>query len=219
MVGAMTIADQPSSGSPTDAAARGRLDVADGVGRVMGDRALYARMLGRFRDDYRHGGAAIRGAIANGDLRLAHRLAHTLMGASGMISAPALHQQASTLELALRHTSSTVQAEPLAALDSALSAVLQAIERVLAGEPAAGQPPQRAAQPGQDLVGQLAELLAAGDGAAVEFLEQSGPGLKAVLGEAGFGAVALAANEFDFEGALAALGRVVEAGRGTATGR
>jgi HPt (histidine-containing phosphotransfer) domain-containing protein len=208
----MTIADQPSSARSTDAVERGLLDVADALGRVMGDRALYARMLGRFHDDYRHGAAAIRDAIAGGDLPLAQRIAHTLKGASAMIGAPALHQQASALELALRPAPCTVQAELLAALDSALSAVLQAIERVLAGAPAPGQAPRRAVQAAQDLVGQLAELLAAGDGAAVDLLEQSGPGLKAALGEAGFGAVALAANEFDFEGALAALGRTLEAG-------
>lgn len=209
----MTIADQPSSARSTDAVARGLLDVADALGRVMGDRALCARMLGRFRDDYRHGAAPIRDAIARGDLPLARRIAHTLKGASAMISAPALHQQASALELALGPASSSADAELLASLESALSAVLQAIERVLAGAPAPGQAAQRPVQAAQDVVGQLAELLAAGDGAAVDLLEQSGPGLKAALGEAGFGAVARAANEFDFEGALAALGRTVEAGR------
>lgn len=211
----MTSADQSSDGTAT------LLDVADGIGRVMGDRALYARMLGRFRDDYRDGVASIRGAIARGDLRLAHRMAHTLKGASGMVSAPALQQQASALERALRHTFPGAQAELLATLDSALAAVLQAIERVLAGEPAprrlAQAPQRRALQPGQDLVAQLAGLLAAGDGAAVDLLEQGGPSLQALLGEAGFGAVALAANEFDFEGALAALGRIVDGG--TAAGR
>ena len=219
----MTIADLPSNGTATDAdsAARGLLDVADGIGRVMGDRALYARMLRRFRDDYRHGVASIRAAIASGDLRLAHRIAHTLKGAAGMISAPVLHRQASALEAALRHAPPG-QAELLDTLDSALSAVLQAIERVLAGEPVHSQPPQappRALRPGQDLVAQLAELLATGDGAAVDLLEQSGPSLKAVLGEAEFCAVALAANEFDFEGALAALGRIVDTERGTAAER
>jgi HPt (histidine-containing phosphotransfer) domain-containing protein len=218
----MTIADQPSQGTAThaDAAARGLLDVADGIGRVMGDRALYARMLRRFGDDYRNGAAPIRGAIGSGDLRLAHRMAHTLKGASGMISAPALHRQASALEFALRHACPG-QAELLDTLDSALAAVLRAIERVLAAEPAPDQPhppPPPALQPGQDLVAQLAELLATGDGAAVDLLEQAGPSLKAALGDAGFGAVALAANEFDFEGALAALGRIVDGGRGTAAG-
>jgi HPt (histidine-containing phosphotransfer) domain-containing protein len=202
----------------TDAAAHGLLDVADGIGRVMGDRALYRRMLGRFRDDYRNGVSPLRGAIASGDSRLAHRLAHTLKGASGMISAPVLHQQASVLELALRSTSAG-QAGLLAALDGALSAVLEAIERVLASEPAHGQPaPLHAAQPGQDLVARLAGLLAAGDGAAVDLLEQAGPSLEALLGEAGLGEVALAAKEFDFERALAALRRIVDGGRGAAAG-
>jgi hypothetical protein len=97
-------------------------------------------------------------------------------------------------------------------------AVLKAIERVLAVEPAPA-PRQHALQPARDLVAQLADLLAAGDGAAVDLLEQAAPSLKALLGEAGFGAVALAANAFDFEGALAMLGRIVDGGQETAAGR
>ena len=216
----MTIADQPRSaiGPGADAAAPALLDVADGVGRVMGDRALYARMLGRFRKDYRAGAAPLRAAIAGGDIRLAHRMAHTLKGAAGMISAHALHRQASMLELALRNAAHG-HADMLGTLDSALAAVLEVIDGMLAAEPARPRPAPASTfgvQSGPALVAQLAGLLASGDGAAVDLLEQSGASLKAALGEPGFSAVALAANEFDFEGALAALGRFSEAGRGTA---
>jgi two-component system sensor histidine kinase/response regulator len=89
---------------------------------------------------------------------------------------------------------------------------------VRANEPAPDQAPQpaRALAPCQVLLAQLAELLACGDGAALDLLEQSGTSLKAALGEAGFREVAQAANDFDFEGALETLGRIVTAGRGTA---
>lgn len=84
----MTIAGQPP------------LDAADGIARVMGDQALYARMLARFHNDYRYGAAPIRRAIDSGDLHLAHRIVHTVKGASGMIGAPALHGQAIERRLA-----------------------------------------------------------------------------------------------------------------------
>lgn len=198
----MTIANQ----SPGACAL---LDVADGVGRVMGDRALYMRVLRRFHDDYRHGAAPVRTAMAGGDTRLAQRIAHTLKGASGMIGAHLLHQHATGLELALRNDMPG-QAAAADLLDTSLAGVLQAIERMLADEPApAAQPALQHAQlPASLLVAQLARLLASGDGAAVDLLAQSGASLKACLGEPAFGEVARATNDFDFEGALEALRRV-----------
>lgn len=197
----MTIAEHLSPSS-----APALLDVADGVDRLMGDRALYARVLRRFRDDYRHGAARIGAAVDSGDMRLAHRMAHTLKGASGMISAPALQRRAGLLEVALRGDGARCHAEAIDALDAALDAVLQAIEPVLAGEPAPPRTPAPAAtQPGQALVARLAALLANGDGAAIDLIDEHGACLQAALGAPGYAALMLAANEFDFEGALEAL--------------
>ena len=184
------------------------LDVSDAIARVMGDRALYARMIARFRKDYAGGMAPIRAAIDGGDLGLAHRLAHTLKGASGMISAHALHQQASLLELALRQPSGSL-AEPVAGVERSLAQVLQIIERLQECEPIAApaQPQPAPLLPSRDLIGQLATLLASGDGAAVDLLEQAAAGLKAVLGEPGFVEVEQAVNDFDFDSALNALRR------------
>src|SRR5687768_11390446 len=78
------------------------IDVADGIDRVMGDRRLYARMLLRFRRDYSGGTGAMAAAFERGDSMEAHRLAHSLKGASGMIGAVALHMAASAAEQAIR---------------------------------------------------------------------------------------------------------------------
>jgi HPt (histidine-containing phosphotransfer) domain-containing protein len=212
----MTIADQPSHRLAPDAdAAHGLLDAADGIARVMGDRALYERMLGRFCGDHAEGAAPIRRAIAAGDLRLAHRLVHTLKGASGLIGATAVYRQAVLLEAELR----TACAPPsdlsclpdlpglLDSLDHALAAVVRAIGARLAYRAARGDAPARAPHPAPALLlAQLTDLLDRGDGAALDLLEQWECSLKAALGEHGFDAVARAAGEFDFEQALAALG-------------
>jgi HPt (histidine-containing phosphotransfer) domain-containing protein len=186
------------------------LDVSDAIARVMGDRALYARMLARFRKDYAERTRPIRAAIDSGELDLAHRLAHTLKGASGMISAHVLHQQASLLEFALRQPSGSL-AEPVAGVERALAQVLQLIERMQACEPMGTQPQlqpaRRGEEPSEAPIAQLAALLANGDGAAVDLLAQSAPTLKEVLGEPGFREVEQAANNFDFDGALDALRR------------
>lgn len=211
----MTITDPPSfpRDHGADAAPSGPLDTADGIARVMGDRGLYLRMLRRFRDDYQHDAARIAAALDSGDGGLAHRMAHVLKGASGMISARAVHHQASALELALRNGASA-QADLIELLGAALAQALQAIDHLLGGELAqAGAPaaPSRAPQSGRALLARLAALLSSGDGAAVDLVEESGASLRAVLGEAGFGEIARATLEFDFEGALEALRRMAEA--------
>jgi HPt (histidine-containing phosphotransfer) domain-containing protein len=199
------------------------LDPADGIARVMGDQALYLRLLRRFRDDYQDGALRIRAAIDSGDVRLAHRMAHTLKGASGMICAPTLHRLAAALEHGLR-VDAAGQDQALDALGAALTGLLPAIALILDLE-AAHPRPELAPQPAQAvdgraerLVDRLAGLLASGDGAAVDLVEGSGALLKAELGEAGATALALAVNEFDFEGALEIL-RQGEQSRKTAAER
>ncbi|MES2757337.1 MAG: Hpt domain-containing protein [Pseudomonadota bacterium] len=183
----------------------GVLDVADGVARVMGDRALFERMLRRFGGDYRDGVAPIRAALRGGDLPLAHRLAHTLKGAAGMISAHALHRHADLLERALREGDGDTGAA-IDAAGTALAGLLPTIDRLLGDAAAHAEPAASPAmQADHALLARLAALLANGDGAAVDLLEESGTSLAAALGPARFADVALAAHEFDFEGALKAL--------------
>ena len=202
-----------------DAAPANLVDAADGIARVMGDRALYLRMLRRFRDDYQDGAARIRAAVDSGDTRLAHRMAHTLKGASGMISAHALHRLAGALELELRG-GAAAPPEAIDALGAALADLLPAIALMLGADAAHARPaPAPAAlPPGRALVDRLAALLASGDGAAVDLVEQSSASLAAALGDAAFCAVALAVNEFDFEGALETLRQAAEAGQTAAEG-
>jgi hypothetical protein len=78
--------------------------------------------------------------------------------------------------------------------------------------PASGRPMRRHAQRSRRRAagGTAGRPVDRGDSAALALLEQSEGGLKAALGVAGFEAVARAAGEFDFEAALAALGRALE---------
>ncbi len=196
-----------------DAAARELVDVADGIDRVMGDRDLYARMLRRFRKDYSGGDQPIRAALDSGDRALAHRLSHTLKGAAGMIGARPLHHAASALETALR-TGSGTELACLAELTPVLSQVIAVLDQLLddaAPAPAHISAPDTAiADPA--LLAQLLDLLMSGDGAAIDLLDDAEAGLRMILGDAQFNEVALAANEFDYDRALGALRRPVQAG-------
>ena len=187
-----------------DSATRELLDVNDGIERVMGDRALYARMLMRFRADYRSGAQPIRRALDGADVELAHRCAHTLVGTSGMIGAHQLHHCACDLEKAIRTRSGREGAE-LQRLDSALRQVLAVCDAMIAGYPdeAVRAAPDLLDDTG--LLAQLIALLSAGDGAAVDVIAQSGASLRVMLGEERYARVAAKAQAFEFAQALAAL--------------
>jgi two-component system sensor histidine kinase/response regulator len=185
------------------------LDVAGGIARVMGDLGLFARVLERFRGDYRRAADAIRAALAAGDTLLAQRLTHTLKGASGMIEAGPLHRQAMMLEQALRGSGGDSQRQ-LDRLEAELDRVLRELDSVLANGTVqaaggAGSAPLvggagSAPQPGPDeALRRLRNMLDMGDGAALEMLDEARAPLTVALGEARFSEVAKAVNEFDFE--------------------
>jgi HPt (histidine-containing phosphotransfer) domain-containing protein len=179
------------------------IDHAGGIARLMGDSALFARVLERFRNEYRNAAANIRRALDDGDGALALRQAHTLKGAAAMIEARPLRGAAQALEQILR-TGGDPHAR-LAQLDQALGQVLRELD---AG--AGNLPPARPAAPtssmGQrDALSRLAMLLDEGNGDAVDLLREAESALRAELGDEMYDRVAAAIESFDFDGALAML--------------
>jgi len=177
------------------------LDSEAGVERLMGNRALYLRILARFGNDYRDAAAAIRGALAAHDTDVAQRLAHTLKGASGMIEAPVLHAAAQALDDALR--GGRRDAGPLVLqLEAALAALLReldAMKMLAAARPPAAMPPPANA------LSELRTMLEIGDGAAVELVAAAHGELRAHLGERDYAALSAAVENFDYERALLLL--------------
>src|SRR5438128_5098360 len=116
----------PSPGSPAPGhdSASPAVNHANGVARLMGDTALFGRVLVRFRKEYRHAADSIRCALAAGDIQLALRLAHKLKGAAGMIEAAPLRDEAQALEQELRHGSDGDPARHVMRLERALERVL-----------------------------------------------------------------------------------------------
>lgn len=191
-----------------DPVTRDTIDVNDGIERVMGNRDLYARMLRRFRSDYEDGALPIRTALASEDTVLAHRMVHTLKGASGMIGAHRLHARASELEEALRLETGDFRGL-LASLIDEMHTVLQLLGVLLDGNPPAGmavQLPTRALLGDAALLEKLIELLTNHDGGAMDLLEESRASLHVILGDATLQRVTEAVRKFDFPGALSALG-------------
>lgn len=185
------------------------VDIAAGLERMMGDRAMYERVLARFRTDYRDAVGRIRTALAGGDTVLAQRLAHTLKGAAAMIEADGLRQGALALETALR-AGGALDAAMLARLEAELKRVMAQLDAL----PAAPALPQAAPAPALDgaELAQLCRLLDLGDSAAQDLIEEHGAGLRTLLGAARMAQLQAAMACFDFEGALHML-RPALAGR------
>jgi two-component system sensor histidine kinase/response regulator len=199
----------PGPYAPGHDAASPAVNHADGVARLMGDGALFARVLARFRKEYRHAADGIRGALAAGDVQLALRLAHTLKGAAGMIEAVPLREEAQALEQALRHGG----ADPgphLARLERALARVLHELDAA-DGTPQAASashaptshPPARGDN--ESVSARLRALLEDGNGDAVDLVQEAAASLTRELGEECYRHIAAAVEIFDFEGALALL--------------
>jgi HPt (histidine-containing phosphotransfer) domain-containing protein len=195
----MTGGPQPRSDHPEAQV----IDLAAGTERVMGDRAMFERVLARFRGEYSGATASIRAALSAGDTWLAGRLAHTLKGAAGMIEARALQRQALALEQALRGHSDD-SALLLKRLDAELDRVLLEVDQVLGAAKARG-PQRKPSIPASEALGRLRDLLDAGDGEALDVLANARGGLVEILGETRFGELESAINAFDFERALALL--------------
>lgn len=190
------------SGQPLASGQEAALDYAAGLERMMGDREMYARVLARFRGDYRDIAARVRLAANAGDLALAQRLAHTLKGATAMIEARGLRQQAAEAEQALR-AGRTPDAQTFDSLDAELARVMAQLDTLLAAPAARDTAPAPALN--DAVLAQLCALLDLGDSAAQDLVEEYAAGLRTLLGAARMAQLQAAVACFDFEGALGML--------------
>jgi len=78
------------------------IDVKSGVNRVAGNHVLYRKILLKFRESQADSLAEIQSSVAADDWDTAIRVAHTLKGVAGNISADRLQKEATKLELALQ---------------------------------------------------------------------------------------------------------------------
>ncbi|CAN7165833.1 Hpt domain-containing protein [Massilia sp. LjRoot122] len=190
----------PASASPDPAPA---LDSAAGLERMMGDRAMYLRVLTRFRSDYADNVARLRAAIAAGDTTLAHRIAHTLKGAAAMIEARGLRALAVDVEQLLR-AGAPAAPQLLDRLEAELARVIAHADGLIVA-PAANIPPEEAATLAESDIAQLRMLLDLGDSGAQDFMAEKRAGLRTHLGAARMAELEAALRAFDYERALSML--------------
>jgi len=98
------------------------LDVENGLKRVRGKLASYARLVDMFARDHADDAAKLSAHLASGEMAGAQRLLHTLKGSSATLGAMALSQCAQDLELALQEQTSQENIKArIGAIDTSLA--------------------------------------------------------------------------------------------------
>lgn len=176
------------------------IDLAAGLDRVMGDREMYLRVLGRFRADYHDVAQRLRAALAQADTALVQRIIHTLKGAAAMIEARLLRKLALDIELALRG-GGQVQPPMLDRVEEELARVVAELDATLS----APAPALAAAPASLETIARLRAMLDIGDGMAPHAIAAQRAGLLATLGPERMQALDAAVRVFDFERAVEVL--------------
>ena len=180
------------------------IDTVAGIARVAGNKKLYRSILLKFRKSQLDVPNQIKAALQQGDWKTAERLAHTLKGVSGNISADALQEAARQLEAAIKAEQAEINSE-LEEVNRQLTQVLQSLA-ALDVTPTPNHPDRDVdAKQVVSLLKQLRELLEDDDVEAAELLDElklalaGHPAAKklATLGEA--------VDDFEFEVALERL--------------
>ncbi len=190
------------------------VDMAVGLKRVVGNKALYLAMLRKFVAGQRSTPVALRAALDEEDLGAAERIAHTAKSVAGNIGAAQVQAAAAELESSIKSRVSRISLNTqIVALEALLLALIAQLEVQLPSE----HPDQVGVIDPAKLkvvTGQLAELLANYNSAALDVIDENGDLLRPALKDA-YARMAAAVQNFDFDLALTLLNAAMESHRTT----
>jgi CheY-like chemotaxis protein/nitrogen-specific signal transduction histidine kinase len=145
----------------------------------------------------------IAGALEAGDIKLAHRLAHTLKGNAGQIGKTLLQLAAANVEQALKNGENLATKEQLKTLETELNRVLEELAPLLNNETATLPQSSMSAtgQETQDLIERLEPLLKSGNPDCLDLVNdlRAIPGCENLVRQM---------EDFDFEEALYTLTKI-----------
>ena len=173
------------------------LNIEDGVRRVGGNRALYRKLLCKFRDGQGDVVAQVKQSVDEDDFETATRIAHTLKGVAGSIGATAVQEAALRLEQALKQRATEeldARCDEVALLLTPLIAGLGQLdeEQQVTGN----EPPDRTLL--AEKMANLKALLEDDDTDAVEVVNA----IQRMVSSVHLDAIEKAVNDYDFEQAL-----------------
>ncbi|MBF0549937.1 MAG: response regulator [Deltaproteobacteria bacterium] len=183
------------------------IDLVSGLARVNGNKLFFKQLLIDFCRRYDKITEEIGAAIYQGELETAERLAHTVKGIAGNLSAHGVYGAAQQLEMGLKEKNEAGYSELLTHLKLALEPVLESareLEKTPMESPQRQDGPPDPAEFGPILV-ELATLLAGFDTDAEDCLDR----LKKCLGDSMYPAVMKQIeghlSNYDFPNALTSL--------------
>ena len=183
------------------------LDVAAGMGRVLGRVPVYHAMLRRFVDSQAATPRQIRAALAAGDGKRAELLAHTLNGVAATVGATTVRARARALEQSLRSQARQQTVRSLLdELDAVLARQVTAISTALqaCGTDDGSEAEALTEAEAKRICSELVQLLADDDARAEQLWAEYGKRLRSVLGEK-HAALDQAITGFDYAPARAML--------------
>ena len=119
------------------------ISIASGLGRVGGNKQLYAKLLCKFKDSQEKAVEQIKAALQSGDVDTATRLAHTVKGVSGNLGGESLYRAAAELEKAIKEGKDSLD-HLMTEFGSQLKVVMDGI-KVFEASMAAQQGPEKPA--------------------------------------------------------------------------
>ena len=209
-------ADSPA---PDQLTAIEGLNSAEGLQRVAGNQKLYLKLLRQFLDQQSAAIDQITAALAQGNPSLAERLAHTLKGVAGNIGAKPVHSSAGILEKLIRNHAPAAEVDAaIRDLSTVLSPLLAQLDAFLNSNRSAPPAPAPAAiaVPASDpaqvrtTASQLAQLLAAFDPGALEFIETHRILLQSLFSTETWGSFEKLVQSYAFADAQAQLTEALE---------
>ena len=186
-------------------------DVAEGLQRLMGNRALYRKLLANFAAQYIQAAATIRSALDAGDFEQAHGLVHAIKRVAGNLAAKDLQVQSAALEKLVKHADPSSPPPPAelnrahAAFRESLGRALDAVRSLMPAAVMPAAPPETPATLSSALAKEAATRLRE----AAELGDVSG--LAAICSELAAASEAFGpykarvtqlADDFDFDGVL-----------------
>ncbi|MBF0614120.1 MAG: response regulator [Magnetococcales bacterium] len=200
---------QPEQQKPADAwPPLPGIDIQDGVGRLLGNRVTYKKLLARFVQDFQGFESELQGAIQAADWATAGRRVHSLKGVAAGLGVLRLAELATELEPLILVGS--VPHNQVISLYEELRLVLDGLVRWLeVSIPTPTLAPVATAPASGELLTRLAQLLADSDSAALVWWEKHRSALKGHLSAQGMQQMRVAMQEIDFDTALSILQREV----------
>jgi len=179
------------------------LDLQFGLRPVLGDIAMYYKMLSRYCANQKNTLQAIHTALDFNDFNLAEQLAHSTKGASGNIGAMELHHLAGELEKTIKENQNIIDIkEKLSEFETSHSATILAIESALSQQKNHLISSIHEETDAQDVLAKLKQLLLANNGEALEFFETHESACRSFLSEDNFAQFKKSIEVFNFKDAV-----------------